>query len=571
MRKQGIKGMAAVLLVFTMLAGCSSNNSGNNANGAAKDNTAANNTVANTTNTGTEVGDAKESWKKDTSAFTFSQYFYGNWASAYLWKDQYAMKLATEKTGVTIDRKLATGNDDDYLNTMIASGDLPDTIMLDWNNPAVMKLIKNGMVYSIDELMDKYAPELKSMLDPDMVKYHSIDGKLWYLPNLFETKDRLTSGVPITPIRPWFFRSDIYKAIGSPKLESTDDLLNALKLAKEKYPDVSPVGVESFDVAKNGFEGSLSMNFLVDSFSPYLMEERIKDDQQIVEYPMRNAGFIDAFRYMNKLYLNDLFDPQLLIYKQEQYEEKLYGAQYASASQFMNNMYTQYNPKIESTLGAEQKYTVIGGLKANGQDPRYPASRLMGWQGFFITKSAKDPERIIRFAEYAWSDEGQMDMRYGKEGETYDMVDGLPKYKQDILDMSLKDNNAFNSKYGFNDSTLLWRAGEVWDNASARDFKEQQPEQFEAAKLLEKYNFDSYLLGMDNLEPDGSSPEGVINGKVKDLWNKTIPKLILSKSDAEFDSAYNDFVGQMNKVGAEKVEKVMYQRHLEDVKKKRAE
>ncbi|AIQ28686.1 hypothetical protein P40081_11255 [Paenibacillus sp. FSL P4-0081] len=570
MRKKGAQGMAAALLAVTLLAGCSSNNTGTNANGAAEGNapaTPAANASAEPANAGTDTG-STESWKQDTSPFKFTQYFYGNWASAYLWKDQYAMKLATEKTGVTIDRKLATGNDDDYLNTMIASGDLPDTIMLDWNNPAVSKLINNGMVYSMDELMDKYAPELKSMLDPDMVKYHSVNGKLWYLPNLFETADRLTSGVPITPIRPWFFREDIYKAIGSPELKTTDDLMNALKLAKEKFPEISPVGVENFDVAKNSFGGSLSMNFLISSFSPNLLEERIKDDQQIVEYPMRNKGFIDSFRYMNQLYRNGLFDSQLLIYKQEQYEEKLYGAQYAAASQYMSNMYTQYNPKIESTLGADHKYSIIGGLQANGQDPRYAASRLMGWQGFFITKNAKNPERIIRFAEYAWSDEGQLDARYGTEGETYDMVDGLPKFKQEIMDLKLKDNNAYNAQYGFDDSTLLMRAGKLWDDASARDFQEQQPEQFAGAKLLEKYNFDSYSLGMDNLEPDGSSPEGVINGKVKDLWNKTIPKLILSETDADFDNAYNDFISQMDKVGAEKAEKVMYQRHLEDMQKK---
>ena len=62
--------------------------------------------------------------------------------------------------------------------------------------------------------------------------------------------------------------------------------------------------------------------------------------------------------------------------------------------------------------------------------------------------------------------------------------------------------------------------------------------------------------------------EGVINVKVKDLWNKTIPKLVLAKSTAEFDSIYADFIGQMNQVGAEKVEKVMYQRHLQDLEKK---
>ena len=132
--------------------------------------------------------------------------------------------------------------------------------------------------------------------------------------------------------------------------------------------------------------------------------------------------------------------------------------------------------------------------------------RLMGWQGFFITKAAKDPGRM-RFAEYAWSDEGQMDFRYGKEGETYYMVDGLPKYKDEVNDLMLKDNNAWYAKYGFTASTLLWRAGKVWDDASARDFKKDKPEEFAAAQpVLSKYNFDSYSLGMDNIEPDGSSP-----------------------------------------------------------------
>lgn len=562
MMGKGIKIWGTALLALSVLSGCSSNNSADSGSGT-------NDAAASTAPAGSAQPAADgPSWKQDTSPFTFTQYFYGNWASNYLWKDQYAMKLVTEKTGITIDRKLATGSDDDYLNTMIASGDLPDTIMLDWNNPAVTKLIKNGMVYSMDELIDKYAPEFKDQLDPDMVKYHSIDGKLWYLPNLYETSDRLTSGVPITPIRPWFIRSDIYKAIGSPKIETTDDLLSALKAAKEKFPDVSPVGLEFFDVSKNGFHGSNSMDYLIYSFSPHLLEEQVKDDQQIVQYPMRNKGFIDAFRFLSQLNREGLFDPQLLIYKQEQYEEKLYGAQYAVASQYMNNMYTMYNPKIESTLGKDATYTVLDGLKVNGQEPRYPASRLMGWQGFFITKNAKNPERIIRFAEYAWSDEGQMDMRYGKEGETYDLVDGLPKYKQEILDLSIKDNATFNAKYGFNDSTLLFRAGKLWDDASARDLKESQPEQYAAAKLLEKYNYDNYSLGMENLEPDGATAEGTINAKVKDLWNKTIPKLVLSKTDAEFDAAYNDFIKQMDQVGAEKVEKVMYQRHLEDLKKK---
>lgn len=557
--------VALAMSISLALAGCSKSN--NNPSPSASSESASPSAVASPSALAS-VDPNEPAWKKDTSPFTFTQYFYGTWATNYLWKDQYAAKLTTDKTGVKIDRFLATGNDDEYLNTMIASGDLPDSIMLDWGNPAVSKLIKNDLVFSLNELIDQYAPKMWDVLDKEMVQYHSVDGKLHYVPNFYETKDRLESEIPPIGIRPWFIRKDIYAALGNPKIETPDDLMNVLKQAKEKYPDVTPVGLEVFDVNANGLKGSRSMDYLIYSFSPNLDQERLKADQQKIEIPMRNAGFKEAFRFLNKLSQAGLFDPQLLIYKQEQYEEKLYGANYAVPSQYMDNIYRMFNPKITSTIGADKTYQALDGLKVNGQAPRYPVSRLLGWQGFFITKKAKNPERIIKFLEYALSDEGQMDFRYGKEGETYDMINGSPVRKKEIEDLSKNDNAAYNAQYGFDDTTLMWRSGKLWDSAGNKTFIENYPDQFAAMKMLASYNFDNYAMDFNVIEPEGSTPEGIINGKIKDLWNKTIPKLVLAKSDAAFDDAYNTFLGQMDQVGAEKVEKAMYQKHLVDLKKK---
>ena len=163
---------------------------------------------------------------------------------------------------------------------------------------------------------------------------------------------------------------------------------------------------------------------------------------------------------------------------------------------------------------------MLDGLKANGEDPRYPASRLMGWEG----SSSLRQRKIQAVFSDLLNMHGPTKVKWisvtSKEGETYDMIDGLPKYKDEVNDLMLKDNNAWYAKYGFTASTLLWRAGKVWDDASARDFQKDKPEEF-AVSAAVKINFDSYSLGMDNIEPDGSSPEGVINVKVKDLWNKT--------------------------------------------------
>lgn len=508
------------------------------------------------------------SWKQDTSPFTFTQYFYGNWATHYRWKDQYVMRLITDKTGVHINRKLAEGSDDDYLNLMIATEDLPDSLMLDWNHPAVAKLIDQGLLYSMNELIDQYAPEFWDMLDPEMVQYHSIDGKLWYLPNFYEPKERLESGKPIVSIRPLFIRSDIYAALESPKIETTEDLKLVLQRIKLRFPQLQPLALDFFDVAKNGFAGSLSMDYFIYSFSPYLLEERIDDEQQKVLYPMRNEGFIDAFRYVNLLYREGLFDSRFLITKQEQYEDGMYRAEYAVASQFLNGMYASFNPTIAYKLGEDKIYELLDGLSADGKLPRYPASRLLGWQGLFITKKARDPQRIIRFAEYAWSDEGQMDARYGKQGETYELIDGLPQYMPEVRDLMVSDISAFRKKYGLDSSTLLWRAGSIWDTAELRDMILFRTDEYNAAMKLSRFNYDDYSLGMGNLEPDGSTPEGVINTKIKEVWNKAIPHLIMAASDAEFDKMYKEFIEQIDSIGAERAEKVMYARHLADLKKK---
>lgn len=576
MNRRSMSRLTAVLLgAMLLLAGCEGAASGTRNQNAVNQETVQPSTDVQESDAGygeRPNNDSSSSeglyWREDTSPFTFTQFFYGNWANNYLWSDQHVMKLITEKTGVRIDRKLATGSDEDYLNMMISTGELPDTIMLHWNSPAVAKLIDGGLVYSMNELIDEYAPAFWKMLDSEMVQYHSEDGKLWYLPNQYERNNRLTDGKPIVSIRPWFIRRDIYEELGKPKIETVKDLEHVLVEIKQQGYARYPLALDFFDVAKNGFAGSLSLDYLIYTFAPYLSEERIRDDRQELLYPMRNAGFIEAFRYLNQLYREELLDPKFLIAKQAQYEEGLYRADYAVASQFLSGMYTQFNPTIASTLGDGKTYTVLDGLMAGDRVPRYPASRLLGWQGFFITKKAKNPERIIRFAEYAWSDEGQLDFLYGKEGETYEMVNGLPQYVPKVRELMNTDYVAWQRKYGFGASTLLWRDSSLLYKADLRELILSRPDEYNASMKLSRFNYDDYALGMSNLEPESSSSEGVINANIKDMWNKAILHLIMAASDEDFDKAYYAFIELMDSAGAQQVERAMYRRHLLDMEKK---
>lgn len=176
----------------------------------------------------------------------------------------------------------------------------------------------------------------------------------------------------------------------------------------------------------------------------------------------------------------------------------------------------------------------------------------------------KGPGRIIRYFEYCWGDEGQLTNLFGKEGETYDMKDGIPQYKPEILKEMETDAANFGNKYGFEQRLLMWRS--KW--AGLQKIAMAPQAYTEYLKSVSSYGVDVWNFGLDNLDPDPSSNEGVAYAKIKNIWNKYLAKMVLAKNDADFDAAYQAGMKEMNDAGLEKVKDVMTQNHLKDVAKK---
>ena len=95
---------------------------------------------------------ATPSWQKDKGTADLSWYINFDWFSQ-VWGKDVATKFITEDTNVNITYQNGT---DDKLNTMMASGDLPDLITISGSSP----LIKEASKFAIplDELAKKYDP-----------------------------------------------------------------------------------------------------------------------------------------------------------------------------------------------------------------------------------------------------------------------------------------------------------------------------------------------------------------------------------------------------------------------------
>lgn len=511
---------------------------------------------------------AEPSWKLDTSPFEFDQYFFASWGTGYPWRGSLVEQYITEDTGVKPNIIIPTGNEKEYLNVMIASNDLPDVMVLEWFAPETKKLIESGMIYSIDELAEKYAPELMDMIPEDVKTYHrQADGKLYYLPSFFSSKEEFEQSVEKHNARPLFIQKGIYEALGSPAVDTPEALLQLLRDVKEKYPDVKPFAIEPpVDVNQFGLVGSMTLQYFAGIFAPetyahkdvYLENDKIK---MIFE----NPNFVEAVKLLNEIYREGLISVDSLMMKHENFGETTDAAQYAVTGSFPIDIWKTHNPKIMALTNDESKtYIPLPYFKYNGKEPQYAGGRGAGWVATMITKNAENPERIIRYLEYCWSDQGQMTNLFGREGVTFDYVNGRPEYKPEIIAEMENDSANFSTKYGFEQRLIMWRskwAGLQKIALSPKAYTDYQ-------QSVSGYGVDVWNMGLDSLDPDSTSSEGVAYAKIKNIWNKYLAQMVIAKDDMEFDAAYTAGMKEITDAGLEKVKDFMTQKHLEDVAKK---
>ena len=87
-------------------------------------------------------------------------------------------------------------------------------------------------------------------------------------------------------------------------------------------------------------------------------------------------------------------------------------------------------------------------------------------------------------------------------------------------------------------------------------------------KDVGKYGVDVWELGLDNLDPDPASDEGVAFQKIKNIWNKYLAQMVLAENDEQFNAAYEAGMKEIEEAGLQKVKDVMTQNHLKDLEAK---
>ncbi|MGM0509098.1 MAG: extracellular solute-binding protein [Fusobacteriota bacterium] len=503
-----------------------------------------------------KVDPNKPGWKQDDKEVTFDWYVNFGWFQGK-WGRDGATQAITEATGVDVNYSVPVGDGGQKINTMLSSNTLPDLITVGWWEGAYKNLIEGDYVYALDELAEKYDPYFFEVASKEKLGwYQEADGHTYGYPNASYTREDVEKGKEtITSNHSFMVRKDIYEALGKPDMTTKEGFLNALKEAKEKFPEVGgqsliPLGLQEFGQTDSTI-GAYLQDFLA---VPLEKNGRAYNRRLDPEY----KAWLKTFRKANEM---GLIKSDIFVDKRQQIEDNMTQGRYFAmlyphidALQPLTNIYNN-NP--------ERMYIAVPGPKnSDGDEHTFPGPGISGWTVTFITKNCEDPEKAIRFFTYMMSEEGQRAAYFGKEGLSWEMKDGKPEFLDEVKELRTLNRQRYDQLHGgdymnwmFMDTAMqerLWPAKVEGPTAQVREFTK--------GKVQPRFKYERW-------DATGQEEEAIIAQKVNMKWNSTLPKLITADSEAEFEKIWEGYKEYSEKYDFEKVLDYRTEKMRENAKK----
>ena len=294
-----------------------------------------------------------------------------------------------------------------------ATGELPDFFMTGLDNFDVINYGSQGVLTPLSELIDEYAPNITSILEarPDIRKSIAApDGRIYHIPSM-NLSERERSQ------RRSYINTTWLDNLGLEIPETIDEFYDVLRAFKDE--DANLNGDPNDEIPAGGMYNAY---FAIDI--PVLVafgfvNPRIDTvDGRVVFVPVQD-NYREYLRFMERLYSEELLDPEYFIQDRSQFVAKgsqdKYGVFSYWASWVMTRAEESYNqywgwPPMTSEFNSKQMW---------------PASSVSLSGGYAIVSDTAKKEGLVRLIDYFWTLEGRMMVRVGPESGKWDGEGGF--------------------------------------------------------------------------------------------------------------------------------------------------
>ncbi|HIX29721.1 MAG TPA: extracellular solute-binding protein [Candidatus Blautia stercoravium] len=483
------------------------------------------------------------------------------------------MKKITELTGIKLDVRYTPGDSDaKVLASQLASGTIPDVIVTYLDNstrpefPLLLKAAKEDMFADVSDYMknsqvySKYYEDgyLPKDTHDNIVFRDDLDGVyLWQMG--IDEKDTSLEYIPEQEYKGGLYiQKRIVDALGiDPTAINTQeqfyDLLVKIKeggFKDDNGNDVYPLGPKywggSVDSLKNivpGFRWGVSDGYNVDKSGN-------------VRHEAEEDSIYDEINYVRKLLDEGLMNPEFFTMDMTRAQE---------VSKNHNSAIIADVHNYEDIIYSNDDWVPLGPLNDIQGNNKIVTNGKTGRGCMAISSEAENPEEIFRFFDWLSTKEGQMIAQYGAEGVSYDLVDGKPVLKEEVLEkLNEGDTDYLINKVGaaFGGVGNYFFKFVLTNINDLENFGESRPgagssKTFErSVQIAKDYPVEKKLVEGLNATAYLSAPELSSVKTQLDLldWNEVLVQAFYAKSDKEVKQIIESFREQLKAAGVEQFE-----------------
>lgn len=336
-----------------------------------------------------------------------------------------------EETGIKMDWQFITEGADgsQAFNLMLSEDKLPDLI---WGalGEKSDEYLQDGILRDLTDLLPEKAPNYWKFLEenPEYAKgMRSTDGK-YYMFGFFREKPNQAS------YQGPMIRKDWLDEQGLPLPTNIAEWTTTIEKFNEAYG-------AKFALLPS-WKSSLAAAGGFGAHGTFRPEYYVEDGK--IQIAQNDTEWKDYMTWLNDLYKRDLLDRDFATMDDETLRTKVANNQIG----FTNNNGSSID---NFNLDAESNGTTANwvGVKYPKQADGSPTAGIFfegmfNYSGIGISTdcSEEDLDKALEWLDFAWTEEGRRYWNYGKEGESWEMKDGVPTFTDLILNNPLGKNDA---------------------------------------------------------------------------------------------------------------------------------
>lgn len=466
-------------------------------------------------------------------------------ASMKSYDEKVCYKELEKKTGIHIKWfHPAAGQETEQFNLMLASGDLPD--MISWNFTGIpggpSKLIQDGVIIPLNDLIDKYSPNLKRVIasDPQISKeIRTDDNTIYNYPFMCIDKSQNSADKsPAFQTFGWQIRKDWLEKVNLPLPETLDQWYEVLKAFKTKDPN----GNGKNDEIPYAAQGIPDIAVLMRSWG---IDNGFFRDGSTIKHGTNTPEYKDFLGTMAKWYKEGLIDPDFAATDGKQFDAKVTGNLAGAWSGPTSGRLGRF---VQLMKAKDATVKISGTVPPNivaGKSYKFDFNSAFKVQnsGYAISKSSKYQKECAMWLDYPYSEEGGTLMNWGIEGTSYKKVDGQIRFTDDIL----KNAKGLSIDQALAQYSLGSTGGNLIQDSSLWLQRMSLPEQKEAIKLWAVGDKSRMLPPLTPTKEESSKLAAIMN-EINTYNNEMMLKFIMG---IEPLSNFDNFKQKLKSLGIE--------------------